>query len=74
MVWLFHDNETYSILFSSSLQNVKCHCSTGRGIRRTVKGFGLQEEELEEMNPDDLEAMTDASYDTFNQKAAHIEM
>lgn len=47
---------------------------SGRGIRGAVKGLGLREEELQEMGPDDLEAMTDASFDTFNQEAAHIEI
>lgn len=46
---------------------------TGRGIRGVVKGLGLQEEELQDLGPDDLEAMTDASLDTFNQETAHIE-
>lgn len=47
---------------------------SGRGIRGAVKGLGLQEEELQEMSPDELQAMTDASFDTFNQEAAHIEV
>ncbi|XP_045139250.1 uncharacterized protein LOC123520752 [Portunus trituberculatus] len=47
---------------------------SGRGIRGTVKVLGLREEEIEEMNPDELEAMTDASFNTFNQEAAHIEV
>ena len=38
-----------------------------------MKGLGLQEEELQDLQPEDLEAMTDASFDNFNEAASHIE-
>ncbi|KAG0729418.1 Neugrin [Chionoecetes opilio] len=46
---------------------------SGRGIRSVVKGLGLREEELEDIGPDELEAMSYPSYDTFNRVAAQIE-
>lgn len=47
--------------------------STGKGIRGSVKGLGLREKELQELEAEDLENMTEASLDSFNQEAANIE-
>ncbi|XP_050705102.1 uncharacterized protein LOC126990547 [Eriocheir sinensis] len=45
----------------------------GKGIRGSVKGLGLREKELQELEAEDLENMTEASLDSFNQEAANIE-
>lgn len=46
--------------------------STGKGIRSAVKGLGLNKKELQELDPDDLANITEASLDTFNQEATKI--
>lgn len=62
----------------SSIRLARCICNTsvsftGKGIRGSVKGLGLREKELQELEAEDLENMTEASLDSFNQEAANIE-
>lgn len=48
------------------------HGSSGKGIRGAVKGFHIREEELQELNPDDLENITETSLETFNLEAENV--
>lgn len=57
------DIRNYDILFAL----------TGKGIQGAMKGLGLREKELQDLEAEDLENMTEASLDTFNQQTANIE-